>query len=171
MFHALGFAHAMLGVALGSTLVVRRRFDPQATLDSLDRHQASAMVVVPVMLQRMLDLGPRRAPASTSARSRSSSSPAPSSAPSSRRRAIEAFGPVVYNLYGSTEVAYATIATPADLRGRAGVCRPGRPRHRRQDSRRRRQRAADRDTGRIFVGNSVQFEGYTGGGDKDGSPG
>ena len=57
MFHALGFAQAMVGIGLGSTLVVRRRFDPETTLDSLQQHRATAMVVVPVMLQRMVDLG------------------------------------------------------------------------------------------------------------------
>jgi fatty-acyl-CoA synthase len=57
MFHALGFASMMLAVALGSTLVVRRKFDPEATLESLAEHRATAMVVVPVMLRRMLDLG------------------------------------------------------------------------------------------------------------------
>lgn len=57
MFHGLGFMQAMVGIALGSTLVVRRRFDPEATLDSLADHHASAMVVVPVMLRRLVDLG------------------------------------------------------------------------------------------------------------------
>src|SRR2546421_590442 len=57
MFHALGFAQAMLGVALGSTLVMRRRFDPEMTLASIEEHRATALVVVPGMLQRILDLG------------------------------------------------------------------------------------------------------------------
>ena len=57
MFHALGFMQAIVGVGLGSTLVVRRRFDPEVTLDSLEEHRATAMVVVPVMLSRIVDLG------------------------------------------------------------------------------------------------------------------
>ena len=57
MFHALGFMHTLLAVGLGSTLVVRRKFDPEATLESLERNRATAMIVVPVMLRRMLDLG------------------------------------------------------------------------------------------------------------------
>ena len=57
MFHALGFMQAIVGVGLGSTLVVRRRFDPETTLDSLEEHRATALVVVPVMLSRILDLG------------------------------------------------------------------------------------------------------------------
>src|ERR1700727_2134391 len=56
MFHALGFAGMALGLALGSTLVVRRRFDPEVALDSIQDNKCSALVVVPVMLQRILDL-------------------------------------------------------------------------------------------------------------------
>jgi acyl-coenzyme A synthetase/AMP-(fatty) acid ligase len=82
-------------------------------------------------------------------------------------RVMDTFGDVLYNLYGSTEVAWATIATPADMRSAPGTAgRPprgtvvklydehGKP-------------VAPGDTGRIFVGNEMLFEGYTGGGGKD----
>jgi fatty-acyl-CoA synthase len=167
MFHALGFAHAMLGVGLGSTLVVRRRFDPQTTLESLSRHQASAMVVVPVMLQRMLDLGPEARAGLDFSSLRIIFVSGSQLGAELARRALEAFGPVVYNLYGSTEVAYATIATPSDLEAepscvgkivRGTVVKILDP-----DG----NELPEGETGRIFVGNSVQFEGYTGGGDKE----
>ncbi|MBF6247034.1 AMP-binding protein, partial [Nocardia elegans] len=81
-------------------------------------------------------------------------------------RATEAFGPVLYNVYGSTEAAYATIATPADLAEAPGCV--GRPVPGAVVAI---LDATDRElpaghTGRIFVGNDYQFEGYTGGGDK-----
>ncbi|HTX46723.1 MAG TPA: acyl-CoA synthetase [Solirubrobacteraceae bacterium] len=167
MFHALGFAHAMLGVGLGSTLVVRRRFDPQATLESLDRHGASAMVVVPVMLQRMLDLDREvRAGLDFSALRIIFVSGSQLGAELCRR-ALQAFGPVIYNLYGSTEVAYATIATPKDLRVEPGcvgkVVRGTVVKILDSDA----TEVPTGATGRVFVGNSVQFDGYTGGGDKE----
>ena len=56
LFHSWGFAHFTLGVPLSSTLVLRRRFDPEGTLRAVARHSATALVVVPVMLQRMLEL-------------------------------------------------------------------------------------------------------------------
>src|SRR4051812_43918879 len=56
MFHTWGFAHLVLGGLLGSTLVVRRRFDAAATLGDIERTKATVLVVVPVMLQRMVDL-------------------------------------------------------------------------------------------------------------------
>ena len=57
MFHSWGFAHFTLGMALSSTLVLRRKFDPEGTLSAVAQHRCSTLVVVPVMLQRMLDLG------------------------------------------------------------------------------------------------------------------
>src|SRR6185312_8645464 len=58
LFHSLGFGHAMLALLMGSTLVVRRRFDPRSTLESIAAHRASVITVVPIMLSRILDLGP-----------------------------------------------------------------------------------------------------------------
>jgi fatty-acyl-CoA synthase len=80
---------------------------------------------------------------------------------------MDRFGDSVYNLYGSTEVAYATIATPEDLRAAPGTA--GRP------PRGTVVRLFDDagievpqgEVGRIFVGNEMSFEGYTGGGNKE----
>ena len=52
MFHSWGFAHFTLGMGLGSTLVLRRKFDPEDTLSATAQHECTALVVVPVMLQR-----------------------------------------------------------------------------------------------------------------------
>jgi fatty-acyl-CoA synthase len=167
MFHALGFAQAVIGIGLGSTLVVRRRFDPEETLESLERHRATAMVMVPVMLQRTLELG------LDEIRKRDTSSlriiflSGSKLAPDVALRAIEAFGPVVYNLYGSTEVAYATIATPEDIEADAAsvgqVVRGSIVKLIDEQG----NEVPAGETGRIFVGNISQFEGYTGGGSKE----
>ncbi len=58
MFHSWGYAHFTLALPLASTLVLRRRFDPEQTLSDVARHRASALAVVPVMLQRILELPP-----------------------------------------------------------------------------------------------------------------
>jgi fatty-acyl-CoA synthase len=80
---------------------------------------------------------------------------------------MDTFGDNLYNLYGSTEVAWATIATPEDLRAAPGTA--GRP------PRGTAVRIVDPEgrevepgkTGRVFVGNEMAFEGYTGGGGKE----
>ncbi len=53
MFHAWGFS---VLASLACTIVTRRRFDPEATLDLIDRHHATGLVVVPVMFDRIMDL-------------------------------------------------------------------------------------------------------------------
>ncbi|WP_405177289.1 acyl-CoA synthetase [Nocardia sp. NBC_01377] len=166
LFHTLGFAHATLALGFGSTLVIRRRFDPQAVLDSLCRRRATALIVVPVMLRRMVDLGPKSRAAQDFSRLRVVFVAGSPLGADLCVRATEEFGPVLYNVYGSTEVAYATIATPADLGvepGCVGTVVPSATVRILGDDDRE---VPNGRTGRIFVGNNYQFDGYTGGGAK-----
>jgi fatty-acyl-CoA synthase len=167
MFHTLGFAHALLAVGFGCTLVVRRRFDPAAVLQDLSDHQAAALIVVPVMLQRLVDLDEDAFKDKDLSKLEVIFVAGSQLGAELCERVTAAFGPVVYNLYGSTEVAYATVATPADL-----AEEPGCVGHAVRgavvkifDDHGRELPAGN--TGRIFVGNAFQFEGYTGGGDKE----
>jgi fatty-acyl-CoA synthase len=167
MFHALGFAHTVFGLALGSTLIVRRRFDPEETLESIERNHATALIVVPVMVQRMLDLGDEVVSAHDTSSLRIVFVGGSQFGSELAKRALRAFGPVVYNLYGSTEVSYATIATPDDLLEEpgtvGGVVRGSIVKILDDDG----EEVAAGTTGRIFVANAGQFEGYTGGGSKE----
>jgi acyl-CoA synthetase (AMP-forming)/AMP-acid ligase II len=167
LFHSWGFAHILLATALSSTIVLRRRFDPLQTVRAVCEHRADALVVVPVMLQRMLeaDVEERRRLDTSSLRViavSGSALPGPLA-----NRVMDAFGDALYNLYGSTEVAWATVAGPPDLRAAPGTA--GRP------PRGTVVKILDEHgselplgaSGRIFVGSEMLFEGYTGGGDKD----
>jgi acyl-CoA synthetase (AMP-forming)/AMP-acid ligase II len=166
MFHSWGFAHFTLGMALSSTLVMRRRFDPEDTLSAMAQHRTTALIVVPVMLQRILEL-----PAETidryDLRALRVIAASGSALPGELAlRVMDRFGDVLYNLYGSTEVAWATIATPKDLREAPGTA--GRPPRGTvvklldEDG----GEVGPGDTGRIFVGNEMAMDGYTGGGGK-----
>jgi fatty-acyl-CoA synthase len=167
MFHSWGFAHFTLALPLSSTLVLRRKFDPEDTLRAVAHHRASALALVPVMLQRILELPPEtiaRYDVSCLRVIALSGSALPGELAT---RAMDAFGDVLYNLYGSTEVAWATIATPEDLRAAPGTA--GRPpmgtivKLLDGDGR----EVAPQESGRIFVANEMMFEGYTGGGGKE----
>jgi len=167
LFHSWGFFHFIMSLPTASTVVLRRRFDPEGTLRAVQEHRAQVLGVVPVMLQRILQL-PAETLASYDLSSLRITSVSGSTLPG--ELAIEwmdRFGDTVYNLYGSTEVAYATVATPEDLRGAPGTA--GRPprgtvvRLYDEDGR----EAPRGEVGRIFVGNEMSFEGYTGGGGKE----
>ncbi|HET8980963.1 MAG TPA: AMP-binding protein [Solirubrobacteraceae bacterium] len=167
LFHAWGYAHMLLSTSLSATLVLRRRFDPCDSLAAIAEHRVNALIVVPVMLQRILEAGSDAIQASdTSSLSVIAASGSALPGPLAER-VMDAFGDKLYNLYGSTEVAWATIASPADLRAAPGTA--GRPPRgtvvRILDD--QGQEVAGQATGRIFVGSELLFEGYTGGGDKD----
>ena len=166
-FHAWGLSGLLIGLSLSCTIVARPEFDPEKTLLDVTAHQGTVLMAVPAMLQRLSAVHPRvRAAADcTSLRVIASSGSA------MPRQVVldllDQFGPVLYNVYGSTEVATATIATPADLRvspTTAGRPAPG--------VRVRIVDGNDADvpqgvTGRVAVGNDARFSGYTAGGSKD----
>jgi len=162
LFHQWGFAHFSLAALLASTLVLQRRFDPEATLAAIERERITCCAMVPVMLQRILELPPdvRHRYDTSSLRTVPVSGSALPGALATRF--MDEYGDLLYNLYGTTEVAWATIARPADLRRAPGTA--GRP------PRDTIVRVLDDDgapvragrTGRIFVGNEMLLEPRTG---------
>ncbi len=167
LFHALGLTQLLLAVGLGATIVLQRRFDAAAVLESLERHGVDTMVVVPVMLQRMVALEGDPAAAHDFSKLRIIYVSGSQLGADLCRRATEMFGGVLYNLYGSTEIAFATIATPSDLAvapTSVGKVVRGAVVKVLDDSGRE---LPPGETGRVFVGSAIQFEGYTGGGDKE----
>jgi acyl-CoA synthetase (AMP-forming)/AMP-acid ligase II len=167
LFHSWGFAHMVLGLGLSSTLVLRRKFDPEATLSLLAQHRCEALAVVPVMLQRILEL-PEETIKRYDLEALRVVALSGSALPGDLAiKAMDAMGDVLYNLYGSTEVAWATIATPADLRAAPGTAgRPPRGTVLKLLDEQGRE-VPNGQTGRIFVANDMVFEGYTGGGNKE----
>jgi acyl-CoA synthetase (AMP-forming)/AMP-acid ligase II len=166
MFHSWGFAHFTLGMGLGSTLVLRRKFDPEDTLSATAQHECTALVVVPVMLQRILELPPETIDKYDLSALRVIAASGSALPGELAVTVMDRFGDVLYNLYGSTEVAWATIATPEDLRAAPGTA--GRPPRgtivKLLDE--EGNEVGEGQTGRIFVGNEMAFDGYTGGGNK-----
>jgi len=167
LFHTWGFAHLALAMLLGSTVVLRRTFDPEGALRTAQDERCQSMVVIPVMLQRMLALDPELLDGIDLSRVEVVASSG-SALPATLARAwMDRFGDNLYNIYGSTEVAYASIATPEDLR--ADPTSAGKPPYgtvvKILDEAGR--ELPPGETGRIFVGNGLLFEGYTNGGSKE----
>jgi acyl-CoA synthetase (AMP-forming)/AMP-acid ligase II len=167
LFHTWGFAHMMLSLLLGHTMVLRRRFDPEAALEVIDEEKCDEVVVIPVMLQRMLALPDEkldRYNLSTVKVVAASGSALPGDLALSW---MDRFGDNLYNTYGSTEVAYASIATPEDMRTQPATA--GKPPWATvvKIFDEKGNELPQGESGRIFVGNSLLFEGYTGGGHKD----
>jgi fatty-acyl-CoA synthase len=152
---------------LGSTSVLRRRFDPQDWLDTVSREDCDALVVIPVMLQRIMALPKDTRDSYDLSRVKVVAASGSSLPGDLALDWMDQFGDSLFTVYGSTEVAYATIATPANLREAPGTA--GRPPFATvvkvldDDGTEKPQVEA----GRIFVGNGLLFDGYTGGGSMD----
>jgi len=166
MFHGLGLGVLMLTVSLGGTVLTHRRFDAETTLAQASLQRADAMSVVPIMLARILELPQRVRARNALPCLRVVLSSGDRLDPSLARRFMDAYGDVLYNAYGSTEVGIGALATPVEVRNAPEtVGRPvagcpvrifdrnGRP-------------VGPRVTGRIFVGGELGADGYTGGGSK-----
>lgn len=164
LFHAWGLAHLAIAVSLGATTVLTERFDPRTTVDAVADHESTVLVVVPVMLQRLLaaDIDPAPLRRLRIVASSGSALPAPTAL-----QWMDRFGDHLYNLYGSTEIGQATIATPADLRAAPGTA--GKPVG--GSTVRILDLAGNPvpvgETGRIFVGSATSFDHYTGGENKE----
>ena len=167
LFHSWGFAHFTLGLLLSSTFVLQRKFDPEQTLAGAAQHEVTSIPMVPVMVQRIMDL-PKETRDKYTLSSVKCVPLSGSALPGDLAiRFMDEFGDVIYNLYGSTEVAWASIATPEDLRAAPDTAGKA-PRGtivKIYDEDGRELPAGE--TGRIYVGNEMLFEGYTGGGRKD----
>jgi fatty-acyl-CoA synthase len=166
MFHALGYLHATIAMTLGSTLVLRRKFRPMTVLEDIEKHRVTALVVVPVMLSRLLDAldSAERKPDLSSLRIVFVSGSQLGAELATR--ALKVLGPVIYNLYGSTEIALATIARPQDLEINPATVGPVVKGVKVKILDEQGNELPQGDVGRIFVGNTFPFEGYTGGGGK-----
>ena len=166
MFHALGYLHATIAMFLGSTLVLRRKFKPPLVLEDIEKYKVTAMVVVPVMLSRILDSVEKmdKKPDLSSLKIVFVSGSQLGAELASR--ALKDLGPVIYNMYGSTEIAFATIAGPKDLERNAATVGPVVKGVKVKILDDNGNEVPQGDVGRIFVGNAFPFEGYTGGGHK-----
>ncbi|TLF81280.1 AMP-binding protein [Nocardia cyriacigeorgica] len=167
LFHGTALSQFILALNLGCTVVLHGRFDARRAVAQIERHRCDGVVLVPTMLRRILDLGAGELATFDTSALRVIFTAGAALAPSLGNRAIEVFGPVIYNFYGCTETGTATIATPEDwiaapgtvgkppvgigvaLYGEDGtrLDRPG-------------------QVGTVYVGNTIAFAGYSGGGSK-----
>ena len=163
MFHAWGFSQLILSAMLACTVVTRRKFDPEATLQLIDRYHATGLSVVPVMFDRIMDL-PDDVRKKYSCRSlRFAAASGSRMRPDVVTRFMDEFGPVIYNNYNATEAGMIATATPADLRAAPDTA--GTPAENAEirilDS--KFQELPAGEIGSIYVRSSTQFDGYTSG--------
>jgi acyl-CoA synthetase (AMP-forming)/AMP-acid ligase II/NAD(P)-dependent dehydrogenase (short-subunit alcohol dehydrogenase family) len=167
LFHLFGTVGMLVAFAYGSPMVLRRKFGAEATLEQIERTRAGMVLAVPTMLARIMDLPDDVRDRHDTSSLRMLISGAAPLAPELATSLLKQFGPVLYNGYASTEVGTGTLATPEDLRAAPGTV--GRPmagttvKVLGEDG----AELSPGETGRVFIGSPLVFEGYTGGGSKE----
>ncbi|WP_405485796.1 AMP-binding protein [Nocardia sp. NBC_00511] len=159
-FHGFGLAVLTGGLALGATVITRKRFDPLDALADIQRHRATVFVGVPIMLQRLLAVPEHQRREFHTGSLRLAVTGAAPITPATISRFLSVFGPILLNGYGSTEAGVISIATPEDLAFSPKTA--GRPaigvsvRILRPD----RAPAPAGETGTIFVRGGLGYNGY-----------
>jgi fatty-acyl-CoA synthase len=162
LFHSFGMLNVTLWSILGATIVLPDRFDAADTLRLVERHGATVVGAVPVMLHRIVQLPDEERRGHDLSTVRAVIASGAVIPPPLRERITELFGSALYDMYGSTEAGLVAIATPEDIERRpASVGRPipgvdvaivdGEG-----------HRVEPGEVGRIVVGSEGTFEGYTG---------
>jgi fatty-acyl-CoA synthase len=164
LFHSTGFGAWTVGLSLANHAVLLRHFDAERILAAIAEHRAQMLVAVPTMLNRILALGPDVIGKYDTSCLKTVFVAGSALAPELSTRFQDVFGDVLYNVYGSTEVAVASVAQPHELRKAPGTV--GKPPCTVQvalyDADDRTVTAAGAK-GRIFVRTGIPFEGYTDG--------
>ncbi|MFN2388581.1 MAG: AMP-binding protein [Actinomycetota bacterium] len=163
MFHSFGLATFTFALALGATMVLPERFDPQATLSAIESHRVTAAAFVPVMLRRVVALSEEVRSKYDLASVRIVLVSGSVLSEDLRRAATRLFGEVIYDLYGSTEVGWVAIATPADLRARPKSVGKPVPGTEVAVFSKNGERLQAGKTGELFIKSDILFEGYTSG--------
>ena len=166
LFHSWGLINFGFGLSTVPTYVLRRRFKAEQVLRDIEQYQAEVLVVVPLMMQRLVDADPDLVRTVDVSSLRITAASGSALAGDLAIQFMDTFTDSVYNFYGATETGWVTIASPEDLRAAPGTA--GRPPWHTT------VRILDSDgnevsagqTGTIYVGNDMPFGGYTDGNTK-----
>ncbi len=121
LYHSAAPAFVAIMLSLGATIVLMTHFDPEGSLDIIQRERITCSLMVPTMLIRISNL-----PAATLAKYDLKSlrwvmSAAAPLTTEAARRFMEHFGAVLWNFYGATETGLVTLAGPHDHVNRPGT--------------------------------------------------
>ena len=121
-YHSAPAAFSGLQQILGATVVVMERFDPLRAVELIERHRVTTTFMAPILVRRILDV-----PAELRTQHDVSSmrvlivaaAPFPGDL---KRRAVEYFGPSVWEFYGASETGLVTLIGPDELLRKPDSC-------------------------------------------------
>lgn len=112
LYHSAAPVIASLSLLLGGSVVVLERFDAERVLEVIESERITCAFMVPTMLRRLVDLPAQRRSVRDTSSLRWVLSGAAALSTDTAVRFQDAFGPILYNFYGSTETGLVTLAEP-----------------------------------------------------------
>jgi fatty-acyl-CoA synthase len=167
LFHSFGLATFTFATALGATLILPEKFDPEQCLQLIEEHEATAASLVPVMIRRIISLPDKVKTKYDLSSLRIVMASGSVLSQDLKNEARQLFGDVLYDLYGSTEIGWAAVATPEDMKNKPrsvgkpvagidiGIFSP------------EGDKLGPNETGELHIKSDLLFEGYTSGESKD----
>jgi len=159
IFHTWGWSALQVALATRSTIVTRRVFDAEACYKQIQDYRCDGLVSSPIFFKQMLDLHANDRFDTSTLRFLATAGNAVS--PGLLRRTTERFGPILANIYGSTELALAAAASPEQMQAdptMVGKVPPGTVLKLYDDEG---NEVPTGTTGRIFLHNETALKGYT----------
>ncbi|MDY6855406.1 MAG: AMP-binding protein [Thermodesulfobacteriota bacterium] len=112
IYHAGPLAFLTATLFHGGTVVIMRKFTPEDALKLIEKEKVSTSFMPPIILKRLIDFKDKEKYDVSSMKSVvSGAAPCPVEL---KKKVIDYFGPVFYELYGSTEAGFNTVLTPND---------------------------------------------------------
>ena len=103
LYHAGPLAFCGIPFTLGATMVLRRKWDGEETLDLIDRYSVTHYYAVPTHFSRMLKLPQAIKDTFSGASLQYALHTAAPCPPAVKRQMIDWWGPVIFELYGASE--------------------------------------------------------------------
>lgn len=167
LFHSFGLATFTIATALGATMVLPEKFDPEESLKMIEEYKATAASFVPVMIKRIVSLDDDVKSRYDLSSLRVVMASGSAMSPDLRKAATALFGDVLYDLYGSTEIGWVSIATPEDMAKHDKTVGKSVPGTEVAVFSRTGEPVGPNEVGELFIKSNILFEGYTSGETKD----
>ncbi|MCP1388521.1 AMP-binding protein [Corynebacterium sp. TA-R-1] len=159
IFHTWGWSALQVALATRSTIITRRIFDAEACFRQIEDYRCDGLISSPIFFKQMLDFEGNDQFDTSSLRYLATAGNAVS--PALLRRTTDRFGPILANIYGSTELALAAAASPEQMQADptiVGKVPPGTVLKLYDEDG---NEVPTGETGRIFLYNETALKGYT----------
>ncbi|PZG04410.1 AMP-binding protein [Nonomuraea aridisoli] len=119
LYHSAPYGQAMMALQFGHTIVAPERFEARQALELIQRHRVTNAFMVPTMFHRLLAVPDRESyDLSSLTHLYHGAAPCP---PATKKAMIDWLGPVLWEYYGSTEAAVATMVSSQEWLAKPGT--------------------------------------------------